>query len=128
MLLLLIIHLRSPVWDWKKQSANSVLRLISDTLLLSQLLTGNARVPLYPRTVRRIRQRINDKWGAAVFVDVGAVGEQETPSFSRVSTGVGAGVRYNLGFGPIRADIAIPLNKRAGDPGYQIYLSIGQSF
>jgi translocation and assembly module TamA len=75
-----------------------------------------------------LRQRINDKWGAAAFIDVGAVGAQETPSFSRVSTGVGAGVRYNLGFGPIRADIAFPLNKRAGDPAYQIYLSIGQSF
>jgi translocation and assembly module TamA len=75
-----------------------------------------------------LRQRINDKWGAAAFIDVGAVGAQETPSFSRVSTGVGVGVRYNLGFGPIRADLAIPLNKRAGDPAYQIYLSIGQSF
>ena len=48
--------------------------------------------------------------------------------FSEVSTGVGLGVRYNLGFGPIRADIALPLDKREGDPDYQIYLSIGQSF
>ena len=29
---------------------------------------------------------------------------------------------------PIRADIAIPLGKRVGDPAFQIYLSIGQSF
>ncbi|CAN5243669.1 autotransporter assembly complex family protein [soil metagenome] len=75
-----------------------------------------------------IRRRITDKWGAVVFADVGAVGDQSAPSFSRVSTGVGAGVRYNLGFGPIRADIAIPVNRRAGDPAYQVYLSIGQSF
>jgi translocation and assembly module TamA len=75
-----------------------------------------------------LRQKITDKWGAALFYDVGAVGEQPTPSFSRVSTGVGVGVRYNLGFAPIRADIAVPLNKREGDPSYQVYVSIGQSF
>lgn len=75
-----------------------------------------------------LRQKITEKWGAAAFWDVGAVGEQETPSFSRVSTGVGVGVRYNLGFAPIRADLAFPLNRRAGDPAYQIYVSIGQSF
>ena len=75
-----------------------------------------------------LRQKITDKWGAAVFYDVGTVGEQPTPSFSRVSTGVGVGVRYNLGFAPIRADIAFPLNRRQGDPAYQIYVSIGQSF
>jgi translocation and assembly module TamA len=75
-----------------------------------------------------LRQKFTDKWGAAVFYDVGSVGEQPTPSFSRISTGVGAGVRYNLGFAPIRVDVAVPLNKRPGDPNYQIYVSIGQSF
>jgi translocation and assembly module TamA len=75
-----------------------------------------------------LRHKFTDKWGAAAFYDVGAVGEQPTPSFARVSTGVGAGVRYNLGFAPIRADLAFPLNRRQGDPAYQIYVSIGQSF
>ena len=51
-----------------------------------------------------------------------------TPEFRKVNTGAGLGVRYDLGFGPIRADVAIPLNKNNGDPDYQIYLSIGQSF
>ena len=69
-----------------------------------------------------------ERWGGVVFVDVGGVTDTETPDFSNVSAGVGVGVRYDLGFGPIRADIAVPLNKRTGDPSYQIYLSIGQSF
>lgn len=68
------------------------------------------------------------KWGGVLFVDIGGVSNTETPDFSNVSAGVGAGVRYDLGFGPIRADIAVPLTKREGDPSFQIYLSIGQSF
>jgi translocation and assembly module TamA len=75
-----------------------------------------------------LRQSFTQKWGGALFYDVGSVGGQSTPSFSRISTAVGAGVRYDLGFAPIRADLAIPLNRRSGDPSYQIYVSIGQSF
>jgi len=75
-----------------------------------------------------IRYRVTERWGAVAFIDVGGISDSEVPDFSNVSTGIGAGVRYDLGFGPIRADVAIPLTKRKGDPSYQIYLSIGQSF
>jgi translocation and assembly module TamA len=74
------------------------------------------------------RQHIKGKWGAVAFIDVGAISDSETPDFSNVNTGVGVGVRYDLGFGPIRADLAIPIDKRTGDSAYEIYLSIGQSF
>jgi len=37
-------------------------------------------------------------------------------------------VRYDLGFGPIRVDIAVPLDRRTSDAPFQVYLSIGQSF
>jgi len=47
---------------------------------------------------------------------------------ARTSVWAGFGVRYDLGFGPIRVDIAVPLNPRSNDPSFQIYLSIGQSF
>ena len=62
------------------------------------------------------------------FVDGGAVGFQETPNLSNMRYAAGLGVRYKLPFGPIRADIALPLNKRESDPGFQIYISIGQAF
>jgi translocation and assembly module TamA len=75
-----------------------------------------------------IRQKFGKKWGGVAFLDVGGIGTTEAPDFSNVSSGVGLGVRYDLGFGPIRADIAVPVDRRAGDPAYQIYLSIGQSF
>jgi len=62
------------------------------------------------------------------FVDAGAVGFQETPDFSNLRFGAGVGVRYMLPFGPIRADIAVPLNSREGDAKFQLYVSIGQAF
>lgn len=75
-----------------------------------------------------IRQKFRERWGAVAFVDVGSLATSSAPDFSNVSTGIGFGVRYDLGFGPIRADIAVPLTRRDDDPAYQIYLSIGQSF
>jgi translocation and assembly module TamA len=79
-------------------------------------------------TSLEVRQRITDKWGLAAFVDTGSVGKQATPDISHPEIGVGLGVRYNLGFGPIRFDIGTPLVRRDGDSIIQVYLSIGQSF
>ncbi|MDP3854643.1 autotransporter assembly complex family protein [Phenylobacterium sp.] len=75
-----------------------------------------------------VRQKIGHRWGVVAFVDGGAVGTDQIPTGKDFSAGVGIGVRYDLGFGPIRADIAIPLDKRKGDSAFQVYLSIGQSF
>ena len=75
-----------------------------------------------------LRQKIGKRWGVVAFVDAGSVGSDQIPSGKDLSLGAGLGVRYDLGFGPIRADIAIPLEKRKGDAPFQIYLSIGQSF
>jgi len=75
-----------------------------------------------------LRQRLTQQWGLAAFVDTGAAGTTVTPDFSHPDIGVGAGVRYNAGFGPIRLDIATPLYRRRGDSPIQLYISIGQSF
>jgi len=79
-------------------------------------------------TSLEVRQHVTGPWGVAAFVDAGAVGTGEFPKGRDLSVGAGLGVRYDLGFGPIRADIAVPLDKRTGDSAYQIYVSIGQSF
>ncbi|MBP6878547.1 MAG: outer membrane protein assembly factor [Phenylobacterium sp.] len=79
-------------------------------------------------TSLELRQKVGERWGVVAFVDAGAVGTSEFPTGDDFSVGVGVGVRYDLGFGPIRADIAVPLDQREGDPSFQIYLSIGQSF
>ncbi|MGH7025350.1 MAG: autotransporter assembly complex protein TamA [Caulobacteraceae bacterium] len=75
-----------------------------------------------------VRQRINAQWGVVAFVDAGSVGLTPTPDFRDGGVGAGLGVRYNLGFGPLRLDLATPLNPRHGDSPVEVYISIGQSF
>lgn len=75
-----------------------------------------------------LRQQVSHRWSVVGFVDAGAVGTNEFPTGKDLSAGAGLGVRYDMGFGPIRADVAVPLDKREGDSAFQIYLSIGQSF
>lgn len=75
-----------------------------------------------------VRRDIGEKFQAVAFLDAGAIGFQETPNFNNLRYGAGVGVRYKLPFGPVRADIAIPLDKRDGDSAFQLYISIGQAF
>jgi translocation and assembly module TamA len=75
-----------------------------------------------------VRRDLTAKWGMAAFVDAGAVGSSGPIDFQDLAVGVGVGVRYNLGFAPIRIDIATPVARRKGEPPIQVYLSIGQSF
>lgn len=75
-----------------------------------------------------VRRRFGERWGGVAFVDAGAVGPDQTPDFGALRYAAGVGVRYNLPFGPIRADIAVPIDKHDGDPDFQIYVSIGQAF
>ena len=51
-----------------------------------------------------------------------------SPSFNGYGVGGGLGVRYDLGFVPLRLDLATPIFRRKGDSLVQVYISIGQSF
>ena len=62
------------------------------------------------------------------IMDRSAVGGAQTPSLADFRAGVGVGVRYDLGFGPIRADVGLPLNRRPSDPPFGLYVSLGQAF
>jgi translocation and assembly module TamA len=75
-----------------------------------------------------VRQRVTGPWSVAAFVDAGSLGATAAPDFGHIDVGAGVGVRYDLGFGPIRLDIATPVTRRKGDPLAQLYISIGQSF
>jgi translocation and assembly module TamA len=75
-----------------------------------------------------VRSKIGQHWGVVGFVDAGSISSDQIPNDKNLSLGAGFGVRYDLGFGPIRVDFGIPLNPRSNDPKFQIYLSIGQSF
>lgn len=75
-----------------------------------------------------VRRDLWRSFQAVAFVDAGAIGFQETPNFNNLRYGAGIGLRYRLPFGPIRGDIAFPLDRRDGDADFQIYVSIGQAF
>jgi translocation and assembly module TamA len=75
-----------------------------------------------------LRQRLPWRFGLVGFLDAGSVGQAVNPDFNNLRYGAGIGIRYDLGFGPLRADFAVPINRPRGDAPYQIYISIGQSF
>ena len=71
-----------------------------------------------------MRASANRPWPAGSdrpgFAPVGGVPEHPLVA--------GRGREVLPGFGPLRADIAVPLDKRTGDSDFQIYISIGQAF
>lgn len=75
-----------------------------------------------------VRYRASDTLGYVAFLDAGAAGSNVEPPIDSMSFGTGLGIRYYTAFGPLRADIAVPLNKKEGDADFQIYISIGQAF
>lgn len=75
-----------------------------------------------------VRRDLTAKWGVALFVDAGSVGSSSVIDVGDLAVGAGVGVRYNLGFAPIRIDVATPVARRRGEAPFQVYLSIGQSF
>lgn len=74
-----------------------------------------------------IRLRFDDRFGAVAFVDGGAAFDDWADA-GDFSWGVGVGARYNLGFAPLRLDIAFPLDDRPGGEDYALYISLGQAF
>ena len=75
------------------------------------------------------RIRITDTIGIVPFIDAGGAFRESYPDFGeRLRFSAGLGLRYYTGIGPIRLDVAIPLQKVAGQRGYGVYLGIGQAF
>lgn len=62
------------------------------------------------------------------FIDAGTVGRGSTPDFADIRWGAGIGIRYKTTFGPIRVDVAAPLNPTAFDSPVVVYVSLGQAF
>ncbi|MEN0039745.1 MAG: autotransporter assembly complex family protein [Pseudomonadota bacterium] len=76
-----------------------------------------------------VRQRFTDSLGAVAFVDAGTVGTDSFSGFDEdLRVGVGLGLRYYTGLGPIRLDVAIPLDPGDDDAGFAFYAGIGQAF
>lgn len=77
-----------------------------------------------------LRWRINEEFGAVLFSDGGGAFARQNPEPSDTYFwGAGTGLRYYTPIGPLRFDVAVPLNRRSGvDDPFQLYLSLGQAF
>ncbi|MDQ2893316.1 MAG: BamA/TamA family outer membrane protein [Pseudomonadota bacterium] len=67
-------------------------------------------------------------FGIVPFVDAGNSYASSFPKGSDLKIGAGIGGRFYTNFGPLRVDIATPLNKRPGDSRVALYIGIGQAF
>lgn len=75
------------------------------------------------------RLRLGESFGVVAFADSGLVEEEPFPGFEeKINVGVGGGLRYYSPVGPIRLDVAFPLDRRAGDNLFEFYISLGQAF
>ena len=82
-----------------------------------------------PETSAELRFRVTDTIGIVPFIDAGAAYEDAIPDFSEdISVGVGLGLRYLTPLGPLRFDVAVPLNRDHGGDSFAFYVGLGQSF
>ena len=73
------------------------------------------------------RYRFGD-FGIVPFFDAGNAYEGTFPTAKNLRYGAGIGGRFYTNFGPMRVDVATPLNPREGDGKIALYISIGQAF
>jgi translocation and assembly module TamA len=74
------------------------------------------------------RQRIWGPVGAVAFVDAGQVGTTPAPFTGTVRVGTGVGARYYSPIGPIRLDVAVPLERPPGGDNFELYIGLGEAF
>ncbi len=77
-----------------------------------------------------VRMRATEQLGFSIFADGGSAYENTMPQIDEdILWGAGIGLRYFTPIGPLRMDIAVPLDRRRDiDDKFQIYVSIGQAF
>ncbi|MBN04370.1 MAG: outer membrane protein assembly factor [Ponticaulis sp.] len=74
------------------------------------------------------RWQVRPQIGIVGFVDGGSVSRTEVPNFSELRFGAGVGMRYLTPAGPLRIDIATPLDRSEFDDPVQVYIALGQAF
>lgn len=89
-----------------------------------ELLGGRS----YVAASAEVRIGVTETIGVVPFIDVGTVSTDEVPDFNDIRAGAGIGLRYATPFGPLRLDVAVPLNKYPGGTSFGVYAGIGQSF
>ena len=75
-----------------------------------------------------LRLKLTDTIGMTAFIDAAHISDGPTGQDQGVLWSAGLGGRYHTIAGPIRVDIAVPMNKRRADDAFQFYISLGQAF
>jgi translocation and assembly module TamA len=77
-----------------------------------------------------LRTKVTDTIGFVAFLDGGNASSSVTPDPTEpLRWGAGAGIRYFTPVGPLRLDVAVPLNRRDKvDDRFHVYMSLGQAF
>lgn len=96
------------------------------TVVLTDIPTGGTTIVAGSL---ELRQRFGTNFGAATFVDAGKLTGTAIATDNNVRFGVGAGVRYYTPIGPIRFDVAVPVDRRKNiDDSFEVYIGLGQAF
>ncbi|MCP8897318.1 autotransporter assembly complex protein TamA [Shinella daejeonensis] len=82
----------------------------------------------YVNATAEVRVNVTETIGVVPFLDVGTVSTSAVPDFEDIRAGAGVGLRYATPFGPLRLDVAVPLDKYPGGTSFGVYAGIGQSF
>jgi outer membrane protein insertion porin family len=81
------------------------------------LLSAELRFPIAGKTV-----------GGAIFGDIGNVFAGQKIDFGNLRYGIGLGVRYLSPVGPLRFDVAMPLQRKWYEDPLQYFLTLGYAF
>lgn len=96
------------------------------TVVLTDIPTGGTTIL---SGSLELRQRIGTNFGAAAFIDAGKLTGTAIATDNNVRFGVGTGVRYYTPIGPIRFDVAVPVDRRKTiDDSFEVYIGLGQAF
>lgn len=74
------------------------------------------------------RWRVTEDIGIVPFIDGGSAFPDLEPDFDDIRFGAGLGLRYYTPIGPLRLDVATPLDRRDGENIIEVYISLGQAF
>lgn len=76
-----------------------------------------------------MRLKTTDVISIVPFFDAALVSRRSVGGYDDgVRAGAGLGMRYHTGFGPLRVDVATPLNPSGNDDRWRLYISFGQAF
>jgi translocation and assembly module TamA len=75
------------------------------------------------------RASVTDSIGVVAFADFGVIGRDPFPEdFGNAHSGAGLGLRYLTPVGPLRVDVAFPVEGDTDADDYYLYIGIGQAF